>query len=96
MGTEIRAPKEKLETEGCGCNDLTFCAPEAAIGLEATGNILTIEQIVDVHSKAGSRHTKACQIIFYNSIHYSCATHFKSVRRITIAGTNKTTTCSQC
>ncbi len=63
MGTEIRAPKEKLETEGCGCNDLTFCAPEAAISVKAAGDVFTIEQVVNMQRHVGARYYKD-KIIF--------------------------------
>ena len=45
------APRRWLETERCGRNNLTLCAPEAAISLEAAGNVFTIKQIVYVDSK---------------------------------------------
>lgn len=43
MGTEIRVLKEKLETEGCGCNDLTFCVLEVVISVKVVGDVFTIE-----------------------------------------------------
>ncbi|OFE15215.1 hypothetical protein A9Y87_05700 [Salmonella enterica subsp. enterica] len=46
-------PKKKLETEGCRCNDLTFCAPETAVGLEAAGDVFAVEQIINVNRNAG-------------------------------------------
>lgn len=58
-------PKKKLETEGCGCNDLTFCAPEAAIGIEAAGDVLTVKQVVHMQRHVGTRHADARQIVTY-------------------------------
>ncbi|EDJ1931190.1 hypothetical protein GE969_13575 [Salmonella enterica] len=55
-------PKKKLETEGCRCNDLTFCAPETAVRLEAAGDVFAVEQIINVNRNAGARHTKMIRL----------------------------------
>lgn len=43
MGTEICVLKEKLEMEGCGCNDLMFCVLEVVISVKVVGDVFMIE-----------------------------------------------------
>ncbi|VDZ95853.1 Uncharacterised protein [Salmonella enterica subsp. enterica] len=78
-------PKKKLETEGCRCNDLTFCAPETAVGLEAAGDVFAIKQIIDMKGNVGACHAYARKVITYQCIDNRITPYFKGVCRIAIA-----------
>lgn len=65
MGMEICVLKEKLEMEGCGCNDLMFCVLEAVISVKAVGDVFMIEQVVNMQRYVGVSYVDLCQIIMY-------------------------------
>ncbi len=48
-GRGISAPWRWLETERCGSNNLTLCAPVACVFAIAAGDVFAVEQVIDVN-----------------------------------------------